>query len=154
MPTQKPTKPARQSTPAAGFSAEEKRAMQERAKELKQEQSRTASAREGEADLLTKIAEMPEPDRIMAQRIHALVQRVAPGLTPRTWYGMPAWAKDGNVVCFFQSAHKFKVRYATLGFSDKAHLDHGSIWPSAYALTHLDPHAEQLIEDLLKRAVT
>src|SRR3954451_11585721 len=116
-----------------GFTAEERAAMRERARELKAEQSKA----EAEKDVLAKIAEMPEPDRAMAKRVHAIVKASAPDLAPRTWYGMPAYAKDGKVLCFFQSAHKFKSRYATFGFSDKANLDDGGIWPTAFALEEL-----------------
>jgi uncharacterized protein YdhG (YjbR/CyaY superfamily) len=104
--------------------------------------------------VLTKIAEMPAPDRAMASRVHAIIKASAPALSPRTWYGMPAYAKDGHVVCFFQSAHKFKARYATFGFSDKAHLDDGAMWPSAFALKELTAAAEAQIGALVKRAVS
>jgi len=107
---------------------------------------------EWESDVLAKIAEMAEPDRSMATRIHAIVKRNAPGLSPRTWYGMPAYAKDGKVVCFFQSGQKFKSRYATLGFQDKADLDEGAMWPTAYALTEMTPAVEARIADLVKKA--
>jgi uncharacterized protein YdhG (YjbR/CyaY superfamily) len=137
-----------------GFTDDERRAMKERAKELKDEQRQSANAKEAEVDLLAKIAEMPEADRTMAERLHALIKRVAPMLAPRTWYGMPAYAKDGNVVCFFQGSHKFKARYATLGFSDKAKLDEGDIWPTAYAMTRLDAEGEKLIAELVKKAVS
>ena len=137
------------------FSAEERAAMKERARELKAAGRRRSRANEadGEADVLAKIAEMPEPDRAMAERLHALVKASAPGLSPRTWYGMPAYAKDGKVVCFFQSGQKFKTRYATLGFSDKANLDEGTMWPTAFALTELTAADEERIVALLKRAV-
>lgn len=125
--------------------------MKERAKELRR--TRGAGKADGESDVLEKIGEMPEPDRAMAERIHALVKENAPSLTPRTWYGMPAYARDGKVVCFFQGAHKFKARYATLGFSDKSSLDDGEIWPTAFALTELTPKAEKRIAALLKKAV-
>jgi uncharacterized protein YdhG (YjbR/CyaY superfamily) len=128
------------------FSADERRAMRERAKELK-------GQAEGEAAVLEKIAEMKGSDRALAKRIHALVKANAPSLTPRTWYGMPAYAKDGKVVCFFQSAGKFKSRYATLGFSDRAHLDKGAMWPTAFALKELTPADEAKIAALLKKAV-
>ena len=108
---------------------------------------------DGESDVLAKIAAMKEPDRAMAKRLHALVKASAPGLSPKTWYGMPAWARDGNVVLFFQSGQKFKTRYATLGFSDKAHLDDGTMWPTAFALTKLTPADEARIAALVKRAV-
>src|SRR5205807_10431189 len=110
-----------------GFTDEERAAMKERAQELK------ADKADGESDVLAKIAEMPKPDRAMAERLHAIVKSSAPALSPRTWYGMPAYAKDDQVVCFFQSAHKFKARYATFGFSDKANLDEGTVWPTAAA---------------------
>src|SRR3954468_10376404 len=117
-------KSARKST----FTTEERAAMKERARELK------AGKADGESDVLAKIAEMPKPDRVMAERIHAIVKATAPSLAPRTWYGMPAYARDGKVVCFFQSAAKFKSRYATIGFSDEANLDDGAMWPTTYAL--------------------
>jgi uncharacterized protein YdhG (YjbR/CyaY superfamily) len=138
------------------FSDEERAAMKERAGELKAARRRGSRAKEadGEAEVLAKIAEMPEPDRAMAERLHALVETSAPGLSPRTWYGMPAYAKDGKVVCFFQSGQKFKTRYATLGFSDKANLDEGAMWPTAFALTELTAADEERIVALLKRAVS
>jgi uncharacterized protein YdhG (YjbR/CyaY superfamily) len=129
-----------------GFTDEERAAMKERAQELK--------ATAGESDLLAKIAEMPEPDRVMAERLHAIVKASAPALSPRTWYGMPAYAKDGNVVCFFQSAQKFKARYATLGFSDKANLDDGAMWPTSFALKRLTAAEEKAIRALVKKAVS
>ena len=104
--------------------------------------------------MLAKIAEMPEPDRVMAERLHALIKATAPALSPRTWYGMPAYAKDGNVVCFFQPASKFKARYATLGFNDKAHLDEGTMWPTAFGLTELTAADEAMIAALVKKAVS
>ena len=124
--------------------------MKERARELKA----AAGKAEGESDVLAKIAEMPEADRAMAQRLHALVKTSAPDLSPRTWYGMPAYAKDGNVVCFFQSAQKFKSRYATLGFSDKANLDEGAMWPTSFALKELTAAEEARIVALVKKAVS
>ena len=127
--------------------------MKERARELKAEERANKSRADGERDVLEKIAEMPEPDRTMAARLHGLVTASAPGLSPRTWYGMPAYARDGDVVCFFQSAHKFKTRYATFGFSDKAKLDDGRMWPTAFALKALDAAAEAKIVALLKKAV-
>src|SRR5437773_10520502 len=136
-----------------GFSDEEKAAMKERAQELKAAARRGPGA-DGESDVLTKIAEMPEPDRAMAERLHALIKASAPVLSPKTWYGMPAYAKDGKVVCFFQSAHKFKSRYATFGFSDKANLDEGAMWPTAFALTELTAADEARIAALVKRAVS
>src|SRR5256885_3002380 len=119
-----------------GFTDEERAAMRERAQELKAGARRgpRAGKADGESDVLAKIAEMPKPDRAMAERLHAVIKASAPALSPRTWYGMPAYAKDGKVVCFFQSAHKFKARYATFGFSDKANLDEGTVWPVAFAL--------------------
>jgi uncharacterized protein YdhG (YjbR/CyaY superfamily) len=128
-----------------GFTAEERAAMKERARELK--------SNGGAADVLEKITEMPEPDRSMAQRLHALVREAAPELAPRTWYGMPAYARDGKVVCFFQNASKFKARYATFGFSDKANLDDGAMWPNSFALTELTGDVEARITELVKRAV-
>ncbi len=127
--------------------------MKERARELKAAGAKKGKA-DGEGDVLAKIAEMPEPDRAMAERLHAIVKASAPALSPRTWYGMPAYAKDGKVVCFFQSAQKFKTRYATLGFSDKANLDEGAMWPTAFALTELTAAAEARIAALVKQAVS
>ena len=133
-----------------GFTAEERAAIRERARELK------AAARkaDGESEVLAKIAEMPKPDRAMAERLHAIVKASAPALAPRTWYGMPAYAKDGKVVCFFQSAQKFKSRYATLGFSDKANLDQGAMWPTSFALKGLTAAEEKKIGALVKKAVS
>ena len=128
------------------FTAEERAAMKERAHELK-------AGATGEQELLAKIAELPEPDRSLAERIHAIVMDAAPTLTPRTWYGMPAYAVDGKVVCFFQSAQKFKARYATLGFNDAAKLDDGAMWPTAFALTELTSKEEARIRALVKQAV-
>ena len=133
-----------------GFSAEERAAMRERAQELKA----VAKGAEAEAAVLEKIGEMPEPERGMAMRLHEIIKATASQLAPRTWYGMPAYAKDGKVVCFFQSAAKFGSRYATLGFSDSANLDQGDLWPTAYALTELTPAAEAEIAALVKRAVS
>ena len=128
--------------------------MRERAQELKAASGPRAGKANGESDVLAKIAEMPEPDRAMAARLHALIKTSAPGLAPRTWYGMPAYAKDGNVVCFFQSAHKFKARYATFGFSDKARLDDGEMWPTSFALKELTAADEARICALVRKAVT
>lgn len=141
---------------SGGFSDEERAAMRERAEELKAEMRRgsRASTADGENDVLAKIAEMPPSDRAMAERVHAIVKAAAPALSPRTWYGMPAYAKDGNVVCFFQSAQKFKARYATFGFSDKASLDEGLMWPTAYALKELTPDGEAKIAELIKKAAS
>jgi hypothetical protein len=138
------------------FTDEERAAMKERAQEQKaaaRRGSRAAKA-DGEGDVLAKIAEMPEPDRTMAERLHALVKAAAPDLSPRTWYGMPAYAKDGDVVCFFQGAAKFKSRYSTFGFSDKANLDEGSMWPASFALKELTAAEEERIAALVKRAVS
>lgn len=137
-----------------GFSKEEKAAMQERARELKAEARAKKGKADGESDVLAKIAEMPEPDRTMATRIHELVKTHAPVLSPKTWYGMPAYARDGAVVCFYQSAAKFDVRYATLGFSDKANLDEGVMWPASFALTELTAVAEAKIIELVKKAAS
>ncbi len=133
-----------------GFTAEERAAMRERARELRAERGGTA---DGEAAVLAKIAEMPPADRALAERVHAIVATAAPELTPRPWYGMPAYARDGKVVCFFQSAHKFKSRYATLGFSDRASLDDGAMWPTAFALKELTPAGEERIAALVRKAV-
>ncbi len=128
--------------------------MRDRAQELKAAARRSGAGRaDGEGDLLAKIAEMPERDRAMAERLHAIIKASAPDLSPKTWYGMPAYAKDGDVVCFFQSAQKFKSRYATLGFSDKAHLDDGAMWPTSFALKELTPAEEARIVALVKKAV-
>ena len=133
-----------------GFTAEERAAMQERARELKA----AAGKSDGESEVLAKIAEMSEPDRAMAERLHALIKASAPALSPRTWYGMPAYAKDGKVVCFFQSAEKFNSRYATFSFSDKANLDEGAMWPTSFALNELTPAEEARIGALVKKAVS
>jgi uncharacterized protein YdhG (YjbR/CyaY superfamily) len=140
---------------APKFTAEERAAMKDYAEELKTAARRgpRATKAEGESDVLAKIAEMQEPDRGMAERLHALILASAPDLAPRTWYGMPAYAKDGNVLCFFQPAQKFKARYATLGFSDKANLDDGTMWPTTYALTELTAADEERIGALVKKAV-
>jgi uncharacterized protein YdhG (YjbR/CyaY superfamily) len=139
-----------------GFTDDERAAMKERAQELKAEARRgpRAGKADGESDVLAKIAEMPERDRGMAERIHAIVKASAPALSPRTWYGMPAYAKDGKVVCFFQSSHRFKTRYATFGFSDKASLDEGGMWPTSFALRELTSAEEARIGALVKRAVS
>lgn len=136
-----------------GFTAEEKAAMKEYAKELKAEASGKRDRATGESDLLAKIAEMKEPDRAMAKRLHEIITASVPALSPTTWYGMPAYARDGKVVCFFQSAQKFKSRYATFGFSDKANLDEGPMWPTAFALKELTAAAEAKIAALVKKAV-
>src|SRR5512133_975071 len=139
---------------AAGFTDEERAAMRERARELKAAASGgpRAGKADGEGDVLAKIAEMPEPDRVMAARLHAIIKAAAPALSPKTWYGMPAYARDGAVVCFFQSAQKFKSRYATFGFSDKANLDEGRMWPTSFAVKELTPAEEARIAALVKRA--
>src|SRR5215208_3626160 len=133
-----------------GFTAEERAAMKERARELKAEAHRA----DGERAVLAKIAEMPEPDRAMAERLHEIVKASTPALLPKTWYGMPAYAKGGKVVCFFQSAQKFNARYATLGFNDAANLDEGAMWPTSFALKELSATEEARIGALVKRAVS
>jgi uncharacterized protein YdhG (YjbR/CyaY superfamily) len=133
-----------------GFTDEEKAAMKERARELKAE----ANKADGEKALLAKVAEMPKPDREMAKRLHTIVKASAPDLSPKTWYGMPAYAKDGKVVCFFQSADKFNSRYATFGFSDEANLDQGAMWPTSFALKELTAADEAKIAALVKKAVS
>ena len=137
-----------------GFTAEERAALKERSKELKAEARANKKKANGESDVLAKIAEMPEPDRVMAERLHAIIKANAPVLSPKTWYGMPAYAKDGKVVCFFQSAQKFNTRYATLGFSDTANLDEGDMWPVAFALKGLTATEEARIVELVKKAVS
>ena len=139
----------RNSTSNEGFTAEERAAMRERARELKA----NASKAEDEQAVLEKIAEMPKPDRELAERIHRIVTEAAPVLSPKTWYGMPAYAKDGKIVCFFQSAAKFSARYATFGFSDEANLDKGAMWPTSFALTELTAADEAKIASLVKKAV-
>ena len=137
-----------------GFTDEERAAMKERARELKAEARANTNKAEGESDVLAKIAAMQEPDRAMAKRLHAIIKASAPALSPKTWYGMPAYAKDGKVVCFFQSAQKFNTRYATLGFSDTANLDEGDMWPVAFALKELTATVEAKISALVKKAVS
>jgi uncharacterized protein YdhG (YjbR/CyaY superfamily) len=140
-----------------GLTDEERAAMKARTRELKTEArrgSRAGKAADGEGDVLAKIAEMPESDRVMAERIHAVIKASAPALSPKTWYGMPAYAKDGKVVCFFQAANKFKSRYATFGFNDVANLDEGAMWPVAFALTELTAADEARIGALVKQAVS
>ena len=148
--TKKSAKRTTASETSQGFTPEERAAMKERAKELKA----AANKADSERDVLAKIAEMPDSDRVMAERIHAVVKASAPGLSPRTWYGMPAYAKDGKIVCFFQAADKFKARYATFGFSDEANLDEGAMWPNAFALTKLTAADEARIGALVKKAVS
>ena len=139
-----------------GLTAEERAAMKERTKELKAETRRgpRAGKADGERDVLAKIAEMPEPDRAMAERLHAVIKASAPALTPRTWYGMPAYAKNGKVVCYFTPASKFKERYATFGFNAEANLDEGTMWPTAFAITELTAADEARIAALVKQAVS
>jgi uncharacterized protein YdhG (YjbR/CyaY superfamily) len=141
-----------------GFTDEERAAMKERAQELKAEARRGARAKkneaDGESDVLAKIAAMPQPDRAMATRLHAIIKASAPALSPKTWYGMPAYAKDGDVVCFFQSAQKYNTRYATFGFSDKAHLDEVAMWPVAFALKELTATEEARIVALVRKAAS
>jgi uncharacterized protein YdhG (YjbR/CyaY superfamily) len=137
-----------------GFTDEERAAMKERAKELKAEARANKNQAAGESDVLAKIAEMPEPERAMAKRLHEIIKTSAPVLSPKTWYGMPAYAKDGKVVCFFQSAQKFNTRYATFGFSDTANLDEDALWPVAFALKELTAAEEARISALVKKAVS
>jgi uncharacterized protein YdhG (YjbR/CyaY superfamily) len=147
--------PKKETKKSDGFTAEEKAAMKERAKELKAEARANQKKEEGENDLLEKVAEMPEPDRGMAKRIHELVTENAPDLWPKTWYGMPAYAnKDGKVICFFQAASKFSVRYATFGFQPDAKLDEGNMWAASFALIKLTPAEEKKIVALVKKAVS
>ena len=154
--TKKPARSAAGTAKQDRFTDDERAAMKDHAQELKASARRRSGAdkTDPETDVLTKIAEMPESDRVMAERIHAIIKEAAPELAPRTWYGMPAYAKDGNTICFFQSAHKFKSRFATLGFSDKANLDDGSMWPIYYAIPKLTPENEAQIADLLKQAAS
>jgi len=161
MSPKKDTRKSAKSTTATdkkskGFTDEERAAMKERAQELKAEARRgpRAGKADGESDVLAKIAEMPEPDRAMAERLHAIIKASAPALSPKTWYGMPAYAKDGKVVCYLQSAQKFKSRYATFGFSDEANLDEGAMWPTSFALKELTAAEEARIGGLVKKAVS
>jgi uncharacterized protein YdhG (YjbR/CyaY superfamily) len=158
MSTKKGAQSSARSTIAAngksdGFTAEERAAMKERSKELKAAARAKSVNADGESDVLAKIAEMTETDRAIAERVHAIVKASAPDLSPRTWYGMPAYAKDGKVLCFFKPGEKFKTRYATLGFSDKANLDEGAVWPVEFALKELTATEEARITALLKKAV-
>jgi uncharacterized protein YdhG (YjbR/CyaY superfamily) len=159
-PKKETQKPASSTTAtnkkSKGFTDEERAAMKERAQELKAEGRRGARAdrADGESDVLAKIAQMAEPDRAMAKRLHAIIKTGAPALSPKTWYGMPAYAKDGKVVCFFQSAQKFKARYATFGFSDEAKLDEGAMWPTSFALKELTAAEEARIGALVRKAVS
>jgi uncharacterized protein YdhG (YjbR/CyaY superfamily) len=155
--TQKSTKStAATGKKSTGFTDEERAAMKERAQELKAEarRGRGADKADGERAVLAKIAEMQGPDRAMAERLHAIIEASAPVLSPKTWYGMPAYAKDGKVVCFFQSAQKFNSRYATFGFNDDANLDDGAMWPTSFALKELTPAEEAKISALVKKAVS
>jgi uncharacterized protein YdhG (YjbR/CyaY superfamily) len=153
--TQKPTKRSTATGKTSeGFTDEERAAMKERARELKAEARASRNKADGERDVLAKIAEMQEPDRAMATRLHAIIKASAPALSPRTWYGMPAYARDGKVVCFFQDAKKFKSRYATFGFSDEANLDEGAMWPTGFALKELTAADEARIAALVKKAVS
>jgi uncharacterized protein YdhG (YjbR/CyaY superfamily) len=161
MSAKKATQKSAKSTTATnkkykGFTDEERAAMKERAQELKAAARRgpRADKADGESAVLAKIAEMPKPDRAMGKRLHAIIKASAPALSPKTWYGMPAYAKDGKVVCFFQSAQKFKSRYATLGFSDEANLDKGAMWPTSFALKELTAAEEAKIGALVKKAVS
>ena len=139
-----------------GFTAEERAAMKDRAQELKAARRRGSRAgkADGESEVRAKIAEMNEPDRVLGERLHAIITATAPSLTPKTWYGMPAYAQDGKIICFFQSAQKFNSRYAMLGFSDKANLDDGAMWPVYYALAELTPDTEARIVALVKQALS
>src|SRR5215216_305342 len=161
MSAKKATQKSTKSTTAIGkkskgFTDEERAAMKERTRELKAEARRGPRADKagGESDVLAKIAEMPEPDRAMGKRLHEIIKASAPALSPKLWYGMPAYAKDGKVVCFFQSAQKFNTRYATFGFNDAANLDEGALWPTAFALRELTAAEEARIGALVKKAVT
>jgi uncharacterized protein YdhG (YjbR/CyaY superfamily) len=143
---------AKKTTATKGFTADERAAMKERAKELKAEARANQDREAGERDLLAKIAEMPKADRVLAERFHAIVTVSAPDLSPKTWYGMPAYARDGKIVCFFKSADKFKSRYATIGFEESAHLDDGTMWQTSFAVTKLTAADEKKIAALVKKA--
>jgi uncharacterized protein YdhG (YjbR/CyaY superfamily) len=158
MAEKKPAKKGTQgsdkrTTTSKGFTAEERAAMKERARELKAEARANRNREDGERDLLAKLAEMPEPDRALGERLHAIITASAPALVPKTWYGMPAYAKDGKIVCFFQNASKFDSRYATLGFNDAANLDDGAMWPTSFAVKKLTAAEEAKIAALVKKAV-
>jgi uncharacterized protein YdhG (YjbR/CyaY superfamily) len=150
--TQKSTRSST-SKPSDRFTSDERAAIKERAKELKAETRSRADKEDGERAVLAKIAEMPESDRVIAERIHAVVKASAPALTPKLWYGMPSYATNGKIVCFFQAADKFKARYATFGFNDDARLDEGTMWPTSWALTGLTAADEARIGELVKKAV-
>jgi uncharacterized protein YdhG (YjbR/CyaY superfamily) len=159
MSPKKDTQESAKSTTATskkseGFTDEERAAMKERAQELKVAARADKNKADGESDVLAKIAQMPEPDHAMAKRLHEIIKASAPALSPKTWYGMPAYAKDGHVICFFQSAQKFKTRYASLGFSDAANLDEGAMWPTAFALKELTATEETRISALVQKAVS
>jgi uncharacterized protein YdhG (YjbR/CyaY superfamily) len=145
---------AKNTQKSKGFTAEERAAMKERARELKAEERVSKDRAAGEKDLLSKIAEMPQSDRVMAEKLHEIVKANAPDLMPKTWYGMPAYAKGGKVVCYFTSADKFKSRYATFGFNDEANLDEGTMWPTSFALKKLTAADEKKIAALVKKAVS
>ena len=153
-PAKKGTQESARGKKSKGFTDEERAAMKERAQELRSEARANKDRAAGERAVLAKIAEMPGPDRAMAKRLHAIVKASAPDLSPKTWYGMPAYAKDGKVVCYFQNAEKFKSRYATFGFSDEANLDEGAMWPTSFALKELTAADEERISALVKRAVS
>ncbi len=140
--------------PQTGFTAEERAAMKQRARELKAAERGQQAKAEGESEVNAAIAEMVEPDRSMAARLHEIIKTNAPGLAPKLWYGMPAYARDGKVICFFQASRKFKTRYATLGFSDEAHLDEGALWPVAFAVKELTASEEAKVVALVKKAVS
>jgi uncharacterized protein YdhG (YjbR/CyaY superfamily) len=153
--TKKTARSRTEPSEGGGFTEDEKAAMRERAREMKAEAKRGSGGKgDGLADLQAKIAELDGPERAIAQRVHEIVMAAAPELEPKTWYGMPAWARKGKVVCFFQPGSKFKARYATLGFQDEARLDEGTMWPTSWALTDLTPADEQLIATLVTRATT
>ena len=156
MPDTKKTakKAAGRDTTSKVWTDEERAAMVEHAKEMKAEARRGKDKADGERDVLAKIADMPKSDRVMAERIHAVVKASAPDLSPKTYYGMPAYARDGKVICFFQPADKFKARYATFGFNDDANLDDGAMWPTSWALTKLTPADEKKLGALVKKAVS
>ncbi|HET6204501.1 MAG TPA: DUF1801 domain-containing protein [Planctomycetota bacterium] len=159
QPAKKGTQKSAKSTTAInktfkGFTDEERAAMKERAQELKAEARQNKNKADGESAVLAKIAEMPEPDRARGKQLHAIIKASAPALSPKLWYGMPAYAKDGKVVCFFQSAQKFNTRYSSLGFSDAANLDEGALWPTAFALKELTANEEARISALVKKAVS
>jgi uncharacterized protein YdhG (YjbR/CyaY superfamily) len=157
-PKKKTQESARRTTATSkmskGFTDEERAAMKARAQELKAESRANKNKADGENDVLAAIAAMPEPERTMAQRLHEIIKASAPALSPKTWYGMPAYARDGKVVCFYQSAQKFKTRYASFGFSDEANLDEGALWPTAFALKELTASEEARISALVKKAVS